>query len=109
MQAIRIPMFITPEDRERAAVVAESEKQARSRPRTPEFIRQGLGACAKAENADDFTEDGRRGRAPYEARARAAAKCRVCPFSDECLPWAIGSEQSGVFGGVWLRKGKEVE
>jgi hypothetical protein len=97
------PLIITKEDKKRTEEIRVAEERAR-RLRTPEFVRMGKGACGTAANADDFTDDTRRASG-WEARARAAAHCRACPFSSECLPWAIETEQSGVFGGEWLRKG----
>lgn len=107
MQTFRVPTVVTPADRARAEVVRQAEVKARAA-KMPEFLRNGLGACGEADGADDFTDDTRR-NSGWEARARAAAKCGACSFSSECLPWAVASEQSGVFGGEWLIKGKVQE
>ena len=109
MQAIHVPTFIAPEHKRRAAEVKSAEEKWSAAMRTPDFIRQGLGACAAAENMDDFTNDSQRGKAGMYARQRAAVLCSRCPFAAECLPWAEATEQSGVFGGVWLVNGKKKE
>jgi transcription factor WhiB len=108
MQTMRVPLIMTVADRRRAEAVKAAEVRAKAA-KTPDFIRDGLGACGQAKNADDFTHDARRSKADFAARARAAALCARCPFAAECLPWAEATEQTGVFGGEWLTKGKRTE
>ena len=108
MQTVRVPLIMTVADRKRAEAVKASEQEAKAS-KVPDFIRQGLAACGKVENADDFTDETRRGKSGYQARARAATLCGSCPFSGECLPWAKASKQTGVYGGEWLKSGEIVE
>lgn len=107
MQTFRVPNVVTTEDKQRGKVVRIAEEAAR-KAKTPAFFRDGLGECNRVANADDFTDDTRR-PSGFVARARAAAWCERCPFSTPCLTWAVKSEQNGVFGGKWLRNGKEVK
>jgi transcription factor WhiB len=107
MQAIHVPLIETKADKRRAAAVKSAEENF-VRKETPRFFVEGLGACRTGGDPDDFTDQTRR-KSGYEARARAGIVCGACPFSVECVAWAIDSGQTGVFGGEWLREGKVVE
>lgn len=71
----------------------------------PEFLSNGEGLCSQKGNPDDFTETSTKSYG-YAARARAAAVCDECPFKVDCQEWAVGTEQSGVWGGEWYREGQ---
>jgi hypothetical protein len=105
MQAIHVPFFESRQDKARARVIKSAEENRSDPTRTPAFFRDGLGACRTTGNPDDFTNDDTRGAEGRAARARAAAVCDSCPFSGECLRWAMETSQTGVFGGEWLRTG----
>ena len=99
-----VPIVVTPEDKARAAFIRTSEEEARGKPRTPMFMRDGLGRCRKVGNPDDFTNrdyriEGRR------ARERARAVCNECPFAKECLAFNMETDGTGIFGGQWLIAG----
>lgn len=108
MHTIRIPLVVTQEDKRRAAVVRSAE-EGRIKTKTPDFVREGLGACRNSPiDPDNFTNDDTRGASGREARNLARAVCRTCPFAEGCLPWAMESGLSGIFGGEWLRAGRMV-
>ena len=104
MIPVHVPLIETRADKKRAREIRSAEENFVRRP-TPSFYTDGRGICRTLGDPDDFADDSRK-PAGFRARARAAAICAECPFSGECLTWAIGSEQTGVFGGEWLRKGK---
>ncbi len=108
MKTMIVPMIMTGEDKARAKAVAIAEAQARGI-KTPDFMRDGLGACARQGDPDDFVNDETRTLAAAAARARAAAVCAVCPFTADCLRRGMETHETGVYGGVFLRGGHAYE
>jgi hypothetical protein len=104
MHTIRIPLVVTPEDRKRAAFVKSAE-EGRITAKTPDFMREGNGRCRTVGDPDDFLNDDTRGQSGRDARNRARAVCRSCPFMMDCRAWAEASKQTGIFGAEWFRAG----
>jgi hypothetical protein len=105
MQTFAVPFVQTQADKRRSEAVKTAEA-SRSKTKTPDFVREGLGACRTVGDPDDFTNGDTRGIAGREARNRARAVCRTCPFAEECLTWAQATYRDGVFGGEWLISGR---
>lgn len=107
MNIVHTPFIVTKQDKRRAHAVRSAEENF-VRKEAPRFFVYGNGACKDAGNLDDFTEGSRRIHGKT-ARQRAAVVCRACPFTADCLAWAITSKQTGVFGAEWLQSGRVIQ
>lgn len=105
MKTVQVPLVVTTEDRKRQKYVIIAEAKARGI-KTPDFMIDGLGLCAKVGDPDDFTNTETRYAGAVAARERAKAICRTCPFAEECLQRGLDTNETGVYGGEYLIKGR---
>jgi WhiB family transcriptional regulator, redox-sensing transcriptional regulator len=68
-------------------------------PELPRALQYGNVACRDADPDDFFPLSGQTEKAPSVQRALAA--CDLCPHTEECLRWALETNQIyGVWGGT---------
>jgi len=64
----------------------------------PDFFEKGRAACTDMEIDTFFPE---KEDIDYRRNVQAAKKiCGTCPYSSECLEWALKYEQHGIWGGL---------
>lgn len=75
----------------RAGIVLRQTMEA---PARPDWMRDGLGACAEVDPDLWYPDDGGTG-----ATAKPRRICRGCGFREECLQWALANnEKFGIWG-----------
>ena len=65
--------------------------------RYPSFTDKGPAPCSTADPEAFFPERAK-GNAPESAMAKAI--CKSCPYTFECLEWALSHDERGIWGGT---------
>jgi WhiB family redox-sensing transcriptional regulator len=64
----------------------------------PDFFEKGKASCTDMEIDTFFPE---KEDIDYRRNVQAAKKiCGTCPYSSECLEWALKYEHHGIWGGL---------
>lgn len=67
----------------------------------PDFFKEGDPPCASTDPEAFFPQDREGGRlASYYNEFGAKAVCKTCPYTIECLTYAIKHDEIGIWGGT---------
>jgi len=75
---------------------------------TPKFTGKGNPTCAEVDPEIFFPE---RGAVTNGALSIKAAKslCQTCPYTFECLEWALSHSEMGIWGGTTERERRRLK
>jgi WhiB family redox-sensing transcriptional regulator len=67
----------------------------------PDFFKEGDPPCASTDPEAFFPQEKEGGRlASYYNESGAKAVCKTCPYTIECLSYAIKNDEIGIWGGT---------
>lgn len=74
----------------------------------PGFMNKGNASCAEVDPELFFPE---RGAVTAGQRGIQSAKsiCRTCPYTIECLEWALTHNEMGIWGGTTERERRRLK